>query len=78
MWAVTSSEHSLYMHGIRATFALGLALSIPDTPVWALKSDASLCMNLGCLLTEAGQRPKNLKHFVPRVAFDYGTPKLRV
>src|SRR6201987_4619248 len=66
-WAVTRSEDSFYMHGgmgFAATFALGLALSIPSTPVWVLNSDGSLCMNLGCLLTEAGQQPKNLKHFV--------------
>ena len=44
--------------------ALGLALSIPNTPVWMLNADGSLCMNLGCLLTEASQAPKNLKHFV--------------
>ena len=27
-------------------------------------TDGSLCMNLGCLLTEAAQAPRNLKHFV--------------
>src|SRR6202043_1173988 len=66
-WAVTQSEGSFYMHGgmgLASTFALGLALSIPETPVWVLNSDGSLCMNLGCLLTEAGQQPRNLKHFV--------------
>jgi sulfopyruvate decarboxylase subunit beta len=66
-WAVTRSEDSFYMHGamgFAASFALGLAVSIPDTPIWVLNSDGSLCMNLGCLLTEAGQQPKNLKHFV--------------
>jgi sulfopyruvate decarboxylase subunit beta len=66
-WAVTRSEDSFYMHGgmgLASTFALGLALSIPETPVWVLNSDGSLCMNLGCLLTEAGQQPKNMKHFV--------------
>ena len=66
-WAVTKSEDSFYMHGgmgLASTFALGLALSIPDTPVWVLNSDGSLCMNMGCLLTEAGQQPRNLKHFV--------------
>ena len=66
-WAVTRSEDSFYMHGgmgFAASFALGLALSIPQTPVWVLNSDGSLCMNTGCLLTEAGQQPKNLKHFV--------------
>jgi thiamine pyrophosphate-dependent acetolactate synthase large subunit-like protein len=66
-WTTTHSEDSFYMHGamgFAASFSLGLALSIPDTPVWLLNSDGSLCMNLGCLLTEAGQQPKNLKHFV--------------
>src|SRR5579872_7033370 len=66
-WAVTRSEDSFYMHGgmgFAASFALGLAMSIPETPVWVLNSDGSLSMNLGCLLTEAGQQPKNLKHFV--------------
>ncbi len=66
-WAATRSEDSFYMHGamgFAASFALGLALSIPDTPVWVLNSDGSLSMNTGCLLTEAGQQPKNLKHFV--------------
>jgi sulfopyruvate decarboxylase subunit beta len=66
-WAVTKSEDSFYMHGgmgFAASFALGLALAIPKTPVWVLNSDGSLAMNTGCLLTEAGKQPKNLKHFV--------------
>src|SRR5438067_12958923 len=66
-WAVTRREDSFYMHGgmgFAASFGLGLAWSIPQTPVWVLNSDGSLCMNTGCLLTEAGQQPKNLKHFV--------------
>jgi sulfopyruvate decarboxylase subunit beta len=66
-WAVTQSEDSFYMHGgmgFAASFALGLATALPQVPVWALNSDGSLSMNLGCLLTEAGQQPANLKHFV--------------
>ena len=66
-WAVTRSEDSFYMHGgmgLASTFALGLALSIPDTPVWVINSDGGLCMNTGTLLTEAGQQPRNMKHFV--------------
>src|ERR1700751_3070545 len=66
-WAVTKSEETFYMHGamgFASSFALGLALSIPDTPVWMLNADGSLCINLGCLLTEAGQQAKNLRHFV--------------
>jgi thiamine pyrophosphate-dependent acetolactate synthase large subunit-like protein len=66
-WAVTKSEETFYMHGamgFAASFALGLALSIPKTPVWLLNADGSLCMNLGCLLTEAAQQAPNLRHFV--------------
>ncbi len=66
-WTVTQSEDSFYMHGgmgFAASFALGLATALPEVPVWVLNSDGSLSMNLGCLLTEAGQQPKNLKHFV--------------
>ena len=66
-WAVTKSEDSFYMHGgmgFAASFALGLALAVPRTPVWVLNSDGSLAMNTGCLLTEAGQKARNLKHFV--------------
>src|SRR3954453_17860900 len=33
-------------------------------PVWLINADGSLCMNLGCLLTEASQAASNLKHFV--------------
>jgi thiamine pyrophosphate-dependent acetolactate synthase large subunit-like protein len=50
--------------GFAASFALGLALSLPNVPVWLINADGSLCMNLGCLLTEASQAARNLKHFV--------------
>ena len=66
-WAVTRSEDSFYMHGgmgLASTFALGLAIAIPDTPVWVINSDGGLCMNTGTLLTEAGQQQRNMKHFV--------------
>ncbi len=66
-WAATGSEDSFYMHGamgFAASFALGLALSLPQVPVWLINADGSLCMNLGCLLTEASQGARNLKHFV--------------
>jgi len=66
-WAVTKGEDSFYMHGamgFAASFALGLALSLPQATVWLINADGSLCMNLGCLLTEASQSTPNLKHFV--------------
>jgi thiamine pyrophosphate-dependent acetolactate synthase large subunit-like protein len=66
-WAATKSEETFYVHGamgFAASFALGLALSLPKEHVLLFNADGSLCMNLGCLLTEAGAAPKNLKHFV--------------
>src|SRR3984893_7800896 len=66
-WGATKSEDSFYMHGamgFAASFALGLALSLPQATVWLINADSSLCMNLGCLLTEASQAARNLKHFV--------------
>ena len=66
-WAATESEDAFYMHGamgFAASFALGLALSLPEASIWLINADGSLCMNLGCLLTEASQAPRNLKHFV--------------
>jgi sulfopyruvate decarboxylase subunit beta len=66
-WAVTKSEDSFYMHGgmgLASTFALGLALAVPETPVWVINSDGGLSMNTGTLLTEAGQQLQNMKHFL--------------
>lgn len=66
-WDATKSEDSFQMHGamgFAASFGLGLALSLPNVNIWIINSDGSLCMNPGCLLTEAAQAPRNLKHFV--------------
>jgi sulfopyruvate decarboxylase subunit beta len=66
-WAATASEETFYMHGamgFAASFALGLALAAPQAAVWLINADGSLCMNLGCLLTEAAQKATNLRHFV--------------
>lgn len=66
-WAATESEDAFYMHGamgFAASFALGLALALPQAQIWLINGDGSLCMNLGCLLTEASQGAQNLKHFV--------------
>ena len=50
--------------GSQRALRSGLHFQIPKTPVWVINSDGSLCMNTGCLITEAGQQPRNLKHFV--------------
>ena len=66
-WDATKAEDCFHMHGamgFAASFGLGLALSLPNETIWIINSDGSLCMNPGCLLTEAAQAPANLKHFV--------------
>lgn len=66
-WDATKAEDSFQMHGamgFAASFGLGLALALPNETVWIINADGSLCMNLGGLLTEAAQAPRNLKHFV--------------
>lgn len=51
-----------------SSVALGVALGVPGRSVLVLDGDGSLLMNLGSLVTIAGQRPANLYHFV----FDNG------
>lgn len=66
-WKATGSTAAFYMHaamGFASSFALGLALCIPQHPVWVLDSDGGLAMNMGGLLTEASVQPGNLTHFV--------------
>jgi thiamine pyrophosphate-dependent acetolactate synthase large subunit-like protein len=50
--------------GLDSSHALGLALGRPDRRIICLQGDGSLLMNLGCLVTIAAARPKNLVHFV--------------
>lgn len=50
--------------GKASSMSLGLALARPDKRVWCMDGDGSLLMNLGALVTIAGQRPANLVHFV--------------
>jgi len=68
------SEHSELDIGISngmskaSSVALGIAVGAPDRPVIVLDGDGSLLMNLGSLVTVAGQKPANFYHFV----FDNG------
>ncbi len=50
--------------GKASSMALGLALAQPDKKVWCMDGDGSLLMNLGTLVTIAGQKPENFVHFV--------------
>jgi phosphonopyruvate decarboxylase len=51
-----------------SSVALGIALGAPERRVITLDGDGSLLMNLGSLVTVAGQAPKNFYHFI----FDNG------
>jgi phosphonopyruvate decarboxylase len=50
--------------GKASSVALGLAIARPDKKVLVLDGDGALLMNLGTLVTIAGQQPRNLVHFV--------------
>ena len=50
--------------GKASSVGLGLALAQPKRRVLILDGDGSLLMNLGVLVTIAGQQPQNLVHFV--------------
>jgi thiamine pyrophosphate-dependent acetolactate synthase large subunit-like protein len=68
-WLVTTGDHesTFYMKGAMgmvSSFALGLALALPDRQVWALDGDGSLAMNLNSFLTTADQQPPNMIHFL--------------
>jgi len=65
-YAMTRDDEAFHMHamGLAASFALGLALARPSTPVWLLDSDGGLAMSLGSMLAEARHQPANLVHFV--------------
>ncbi len=50
--------------GSASSIGLGLAMARPDKKVMVLDGDGSLLMQLGSLVTIAGQAPVNLYHFV--------------
>ena len=68
-WEVVSNRPDLDLAvfgamGKASSVALGLALARADKKVVVLDSDGALLMNLGSLVTIAGQEPENLVHFV--------------
>lgn len=50
--------------GGHASFAVGLALAMPDQKVVVFDSEGDLLMNLGILPTIAEKAPKNFYHFI--------------
>ena len=55
---------SVPLMGGAPSLALGLALAHPEQTVVVLDGDASLLMQLGGLVSVAGQGPRNFYHFV--------------
>jgi sulfopyruvate decarboxylase subunit beta len=56
----TENFYLLGSMGLVSSFALGVALSIPERNVWCIDGDGSILMNLGSLSTIAISNPKNL------------------
>ena len=50
--------------GKASSVALGIAIARPDRRVMVLDGDGAVLMNLGTLVTIAGEAPANLVHFV--------------
>ena len=68
-WRAVSTDRDLDLPvfgsmGKASSVALGVALAVPDRKVVVLDGDGGLLMNLGSLVTIAGQEPENLVHFV--------------
>ena len=67
-WKTVSTDRDLDLPiygsmGKASSVALGLALAVPDRKIMVLDGDGGLLMNLGSLVTIAGQGPENLVHF---------------
>jgi thiamine pyrophosphate-dependent acetolactate synthase large subunit-like protein len=63
LWSAGHRPQNFYMlgsMGLAIPIALGVALAQPRRHVIALEGDGSLLMQLGCLVTVAALRPKNL------------------
>jgi thiamine pyrophosphate-dependent acetolactate synthase large subunit-like protein len=66
-YRATGSRDAFYMldgMGFASSFALGMALGLPQATVWLLDTDGAFAMNLGGVLTQAATQPPNLLHFV--------------
>ncbi len=59
--------------GKGSSLGLGIALARPDRRVVVIDGDGSLLMNLGSLVTVAGQAPANFYHFVVENGIYAGT-----
>jgi len=69
VWPTVSSRPDLDLPikgcmGKASSVGLGVALARPDLKIVVIDGDGSLLMNLGSLVTIAGQAPRNLVHVV--------------
>jgi sulfopyruvate decarboxylase subunit beta len=67
-WDVTrDADRTFYLDAsmsLSTLFASGLAIGIPDVPVWAFMGDGAFCMNPGMLMVERQMNLPNLVHFL--------------
>src|ERR1700692_1896943 len=67
-WETTrDSEHAFYLTAsmsLSTMFASGIAVGIPERPVWAFSGDGAFVMNAGMLFVERRMNLPNLKHFL--------------
>jgi sulfopyruvate decarboxylase subunit beta len=67
-WEVThETERAFYLEAsmsLASLFAAGIALGLPEAPVWAFSGDGAFCMNPGMLMVERQMKLANLKHFL--------------
>ncbi|MCW2697733.1 MAG: thiamine pyrophosphate enzyme-like protein [Modestobacter sp.] len=63
----TQSKDSFYLldgMGFASSFALGMALGLPQGRFWLLDTDGAFAMNLGGVLTQASVQAPNLLHLM--------------
>ncbi len=67
-WNVTKDfERVFYLDAsmsLSSMFASGIALGLPEQPVWAFMGDGAFCMNPGMLMVERQMDLPNLTHFL--------------
>ncbi len=49
---------------LASMFGTGIAVGVPQTPVWVFSGDGAFCMNPGMLMVEHQMNLLNLKHFL--------------
>lgn len=67
-WEVThETERVFYLEAsmsLTSMLGAGLALGVPEIPVWVFTGDGAFCMNPGMLMVERQLNLPNMKHFL--------------